>query len=344
MKTTNLPSPESVDSIFEAYSSQIEESMVSNEAERLTHMSNTCKSNANTSAGSVQSAFDELMSMVGLDEVKGAVKRQVNYHKIMNIRKMAGCKTPQRLLHMLLTGNPGTGKTTVARLIGRIFKEEGILRSGHLIEANRASLVGQWIGETERKTSDMLKAASGGILFIDEIYSLVESGGQQQSSKDFGMKVIDTLMPCLSDANSDVMIIGAGYGLNVKSFLSANPGLASRFPLVLHFEDFSVDQLMCITENELNKYDFKLSPDARTQIQVLLTDASQVKNYGNARLVMTLVSNHLIPNMCNRLAQSENLNQIDIEKTGIILPVDLPSFSTLFPLVDNGRRSVGFTH
>lgn len=299
---------------------------------------------APTEEESPLSAYDELMSLTGLDNVKDAVKSEINYHRIMRLRRQGGRKVPKRLMHIMLTGNPGTGKTTVARLIGRIFKEEGILHSGHCIETSRAQIVGKWIGETEEKTSDLIKSAKGGILFIDEIYNLIESDGGRISHQDFGMKAIDTLMPVLSDPDSDVIVIGAGYKSSIKTFFQANPGLASRFPLVLEFEDFSVDQLMEIAVNELHKHDFTLTAEAETGLKNLLAKAVNVKNHGNARLVRTILDNHIIPNLCNRIAETADLDSIDINLTELILPEDLPTFRALFPMQDIRRRAVGFTH
>lgn len=339
MKPLVTPSPESLDNLFEKYCNLKDSVRISDDQPVKADHPDPHTGNVHEEVKHI-SALDELMAMTGLDNVKEAIARQINYHKIMNMRKEAGRKTPERLMHMLLTGSPGTGKTTVARLIGRIFKDEGILRSGHLIEANRASLVGQWIGETERKTSELLKAASGGILFIDEIYSLTESGHSQAPSRDFGMKVIDTLMPCLSDPRSDVMIIGAGYSSCMRTFLNSNPGLVSRFPLVLEFRDFSVAELMAIAVNELKKYDFILSDEAETGLRSLLGSAVLIRNNGNARMVMTAVNNHMIPNLCDRLAK--NADSVTIDETGIILPEDLPHINTLFPLAGNGYNTVGF--
>lgn len=256
----------------------------------------------------------------------------------MNMRKNAGRKIPQRLLHMLLIGNPGCGKTTVARLIGRIYKEAGILREGHIVETNRAGLVGQYIGESERRTSEMIKMAAGGILYIDEIYSLVESA-DGTSSKDFGMKVIDTLMPVLSDSQSDIMVIGAGYPKNVKFFLEANPGLASRFPITLNFDDFSMEELMEIAHNHLTKYDFELSPEADEKLATLIKDSRSIKNHGNARMVITLIENHILPNLCTRLDKNTN---VEINEISLITPEDIPDLATLFPLINKERSSIGF--
>lgn len=343
METYTLPTYNDVQKLFDRYSEK-EQNLILDRVSALTESGISDDQVLSAlEQDSEMSALDELMAMTGLDEVKEAVMSQVNYHKIMRMRRIAGRKTPRRLMHMLLTGNPGTGKTTVARLIGRIFKQEGILSSGHLIEANRASLIDKWIGGTEEKVTEILNSARGGILFIDEIYSLVEADGNQTSTRDFGMKVIDTLMPRLSDPDSEVMIIGAGYTSSIRSFLNANPGLASRFPLVLEFRDFTIDELMIIAVSELQKHDFELCPEAHAGLRKLLDEAVKVKDHGNARLVMTIINNHMIPNMCNRLAKNTNLEQLDIDQTGRIMPEDLPSFHALFPLQDRGRHTIGFT-
>lgn len=288
------------------------------------------------------SALEELMSMTGMEHVKDAVMSQINYHKIMRMRRAAGRKIPQRLPHMLLTGNPGTGKTTVARLIGKIYKEEGILNSGHLIEVNRATLIGKWIGETEEKTTQFIKDAKGGILFIDEMYSLIEINDPNPSGRDFGMKVIDTLMPVLSDPDSDVMVIGAGYTDTMRAFLNANPGLASRFPFVLEFKDFTVDELTGIALKELEKNDFVLAEEAYNKMRELLEQAVKVKDFGNARLVNTMIHNFMLPRMCNRFAKMNHIEELDIDQTSLITLADLPSFKELFPFQGKQRRSVGF--
>ncbi len=331
MDTKHLPTFEEVLTLFESFSE-----IVADEDKEVVRY--TLSSEPTTSLQI--SALDELMALTGMEEVKEAVLSQINYHKIMQMRHAAGRKTPQRLPHMLLTGNPGTGKTTVARLIGKIYKEEGILKSGHLVEVNRAALVGKWIGETEEKTTQYLKDAKGGILFIDEMYSLIETN--EPSGRDFGLKVIDTLMPVLSDSNSDIMVIGAGYSDSMRAFLAGNPGLASRFPNVLDFKDFTIDELIGIAFKELEKNDFVLAEEAYLEMQELLKKAVKVKDFGNARLVKTMINNFMIPRMCNRLAKMGNLKEIDIDQTSLIKLDDMPSFDELFPLHGKQRRSVGF--
>nr|MDE6795259.1 AAA family ATPase [Muribaculaceae bacterium] len=228
------------------------------------------------------------------------------------------------------------------RLIGKIFKEEGILSRGQCVETSRSAMVGKWIGETEQKCLELIKFAKGGILFIDEIYSLVETEGNQYSNKDFGMKAIDTLMPVLSDPESDVMVIGAGYTSSMKTFLSANPGLASRFPVVLDFEDFTIDQLMEIAVKELEKYEFVLLPEAEEKLRKLFRRAMSVKNFGNGRFVKTAIENHIIPNLCTRVMRNGDLSVADVGSTSLIQPEDIPSFQILFPLSCNSGRKMGF--
>lgn len=287
------------------------------------------------------SAFEELMALTGLEEVKTAIKRQLSYHRIMTLRKSKGCKAPVRLLHMLLTGNPGTGKTTCGRLIGRIYKEAGILSSGHMIEVSRASLVGEFIGHSEKKVSEKIQAAKGGVLFIDEIYSLIEKSGSDIDNRDFGHRVLDTLMPILSDPEANLMVIGAGYTSEMKRFLDANPGLASRFPLVIDFKDFTFDELIEMAHNHLARYDFSLTAEADQKLKKLLAQACQIKNFGNARFVITLIENHIIPNLCLRL-DNHISEDCHIDQLSIVTSDDIPDISTISPLQAIKRKRVGF--
>lgn len=287
------------------------------------------------------SAYDELMSMTGLDEVKRAIKRELAYHKVMEQRRKAGRSVPRRLMHMLLTGNPGTGKTTCARLVGRIYRQAGLLSIGHLIETSRAGLVGQYIGQSEKVVSEKIEAARGGILFIDEIYSLVENSGPVHESRDFGHRVLDTLMPVLSDPRADIMVIGAGYTTEMKRFIKANPGLASRFPLVLNFRDFTLDELMEIARDLLAKYEFHLTSEAEAKLTDLLTVAGRLENCGNARLVTTLIENYIIPNCCERLDRLA-AEELTDEALSTIIAADIPSLAEIAPLQSPTRPRLGY--
>lgn len=291
-------------------------------------------------AGSEISALEQLKSMTGLDGVKAEIERQLMYNTIMKMREAVGLRSPRRLMHMLLTGNPGTGKTTVARLIGRIYAEAGLLSSSKFVEASRASLVGAWIGETEKFTTEKIAEARGGILFIDEIYSLTDG-----SERDFGRKAIDTLMPVLSDPQSDIMVIGAGYPDQVRRFLSANPGLASRFPTVIDFPDYGVDSLMEIASNLLARYDFHLSDGAAVRLRNLFSEACRHRDAGNARLVVTTIENKVIPNLCSRLYESgvrSGKTGDDPDSLNRIESVDIPTWDMLMPLKADPKKRLGF--
>lgn len=288
------------------------------------------------------SAMDQLMALTGLQDVKLAVSREVSYHRIMSLREKLGRKSPKRLMHMLLTGNPGCGKTTVARLIGKIYKEAGILSSGHFVEASRASLVGRYIGESEQITSEKIEEAKGGILFIDEIYSLTESfdGGLKN---DFGIKVIDTLLPVLCDDSSDIMVIGAGYRSNMQSFIKSNPGLSSRFPVVIDFKDFTLRELMEICHNHIEKYDFQITAEGEDRLSSLIEKVSAIKDSGNARIVKTILDNHVIPNLCIRIDNLMKTQTMDIEEMSLIVPEDIPSIDKVLPLVEKTVSNIGFS-
>lgn len=282
------------------------------------------------------SALDELMAMTGIENVKEVVMRQLSFHKIMSRRAKRGLKTPPRLLHMILTGSPGTGKTTVARLIGRLYREAGILTSDAFVECNRATLVGRYIGETEANTRAKVREAAGGTLFIDEIYSLTEN--PDDSGRDFGQKVIDTLLPVLSSENG-MMVVGAGYADKINLFLRANPGLNSRFPIVLDFNDFSVDELLAISVKRLSDYDFTLSSEAEGKLRGLLSAiVATVPDHGNARMAISLCD-RIMERLCQR-AEADALPDDDL---GRVVPADVPSsVEEVFPIQQRRRQSIGF--
>ena len=158
---------------------------------------------------------------------------------------------------MVFSGNPGTGKTTVARIMSRLLKEMGILSKGHLVEVERADLVGEYIGHTAQKTREHVKRALGGILFIDEAYSLARGG-----EKDFGKEAIDTLVKSMEDHREEFVLILAGYSLEMERFLRSNPGLPSRFPIHLTFPDFTIEELMEIADRMLKKRQYRFSRSA----------------------------------------------------------------------------------
>lgn len=299
-----------------------------------------------TISESSQSSFDKLMAMEGLDNVKDEIRRQIGYTSIMKMREGFGFKVPERIFHIILTGDPGTGKTTIARLIGKIFYESGLLSSGHTVETNRAGLVGKYIGESEANTTRCIEEARGGVLLIDEIYSLTSEVAETEgSTRDFGIKVIDTLIPVMSDSRSDLIVIGCGYKKQMEQFLKSNPGLASRFPIVLDFKNLTLDQLWNIIVGKLDEYDFSLSESGAHAVRMLIEKAMTIPCFGNGRFATTLVENYLIPEVCSRIYKisvSEKMSAERLKELCVVEDYDVPSIEQLFPLSQKKQSHVGF--
>ena len=187
------------------------------------------------------SAEEQLDELVGLQRLKKDIREARLLTLFIKERKMMQLETSDdNRHHMLFLGNPGTGKTTVARIIGQMYHEMGILSNGHLIETNRTSLVGEYIGHTEKNMRETIANARGGVLFVDEAYTLIT---QEEDSKDFGKEVINALLPVLSEPNPDMIVILAGYKDKMQTLLNSNPGLKDRFPLHFHFEDYTPEEL-----------------------------------------------------------------------------------------------------
>ncbi|MCR4418815.1 MAG: AAA family ATPase [Clostridia bacterium] len=231
-------------------------------------------------------ALAELDRLVGLARVKELVREIYAYLEVGRWRSRENLTTVPTVLHMVFRGNPGTGKTTVARLLGRLFRDLGVLSRGHLVEVERADLVGQYVGHTAQKTREQIKKALGGILFVDEAYSLARGG-----EKDFGREAIDTLVRATELHRNEFVLILAGYHAEMERFLRTNPGLCSRLPLELVFPDYNVSELLEIARYMLSERDYRLSPAAEALLErhlrqlVLTGQAAQ----GNARLVRNLL-------------------------------------------------------
>ncbi|WP_206885201.1 AAA family ATPase [Alicyclobacillus mali (ex Roth et al. 2021)] len=229
----------------------------------------------------------DLDDLVGLDEVKRVVREIFALVYVQRLRQEHRLKADPTVLHMIFYGNPGTGKTTVARILARMFHECGLLEKGHLVEVERADLVGEYIGHTAQKTREQIQKALGGVLFIDEAYSLARGG-----EKDFGREAIDCLVKAMEDHKHELIVILAGYEREMRWFLSANPGLPSRFPIQIRFPDYGVDQLVQIAKKILASREYRMTAEAEWALRSLLQQAlrePRLDPFSNARFVRNLV-------------------------------------------------------
>ena len=253
------------------------------------------------STSEFEDSIRELNEMVGLDDIKKSITTMANQSRFFIERSKAGFRTSNvAAQHAIFTGNPGTGKTTVARMLGKIYHSLGLLSKGDVICADRTRLVGRYIGETEENMKAVLEEARGNVLFIDEAYNLYEGTVDR---KDYGAKVIDSLLSVLSQPNPDMIIIFAGYEKEMDAMLNSNPGLMGRFPYKYRFSDYDADQLMEIALHLFEKDDYILSDEAQDVLHQKICDtlSQRTKNFGNARWVEQFIRNGIIPAMANRV-------------------------------------------
>ena len=262
--------------------------------------------------GNLDDILSEVQSLVGLHNVKKEFVQIANYIKIQQLRQEKGLKVQKPSYHYVFTGNPGTGKTTLARMLANIYHELGIVESGHLVEVDRSKLVGEYVGQTAVKTNAVIDEALDGILFIDEAYSLVPGG-----KEDFGNEAIATLLKRMEDERDRLIVVLAGYSEEMKHFIESNPGLQSRFTRYLHFDDYSAEELFTIFTNMAVSNDYKLSHEAISKLKQILEKIITVKtkNFGNARFIRNLFEKTL-ENQATRLAAqhdptSEQLRTIE---------------------------------
>ncbi|SFK28814.1 stage V sporulation protein K [Halobacillus dabanensis] len=240
--------------------------------------------------------IDEFFSsIIGMESLKKTLKEIYAQVFISQKRVDAGLKANHQVLHMVFKGNPGTGKTTVARMVATLFREVNVLEKGHFIEADRSDLVGEYIGHTARKTKELIHKALGGVLFIDEAYSLARGG-----EKDFGKEAIDTLVKCMEDHHDELIVILAGYPDEMEDFLTINPGLASRFPLQLSFPDYDANELLQIAFGMIEDREYCLTREAERRLYQHLTSvcARKIDNFSNARYVRNLIEEAIRKHAC----------------------------------------------
>ena len=251
----------------------------------------------------------ELNTYIGLESIKKEVNNLINMVTVYKMRREHDLPTPDLSLHMVFSGNPGTGKTMIARLMARIYRTLGILSKGQLVEVDRSGLVAGYVGQTATKTQEVITKAKGGVLFIDEAYAL-----NSASENDFGQEAIDTILKAMEDNREDLVVIVAGYDGLMDRFIHSNPGLESRFNRYLHFDDYNLDEMMGIFQLQCKKGCYELDDEAREAVRAFISEENTNSiSFGNARGVRNVVEKVLV-NQANRLAAMENVTREDLMK------------------------------
>lgn len=246
-------------------------------------------------------AMDKLNSLVGLGKVKKQVGDWVKQVKVFKMREEKNLPVPAMSYHMVFTGNPGTGKTTVARIIADIYSALGIISKGQLVEVSRGDLVGEYVGHTAKKTGDVIDSAMGGVLFVDEAYSLVKEGN------DFGQEAIDTILLAMENHRDDLVVIVAGYPDLMRGFIDSNPGLKSRFTHYIEFEDYDGEELYKIFISLCVGDKYVLEPETEERLKEYFKRYYETrdKNFGNARDVRNHF-NEAVSSQCSRIAEIDD--------------------------------------
>ena len=269
----------------------------------------------------LEEVLAELDALCGLERVKKDVRSLVNLVKVRRLRQEAGLPAPALSLHLVFLGNPGTGKTTVARLLAKIYRAIGVLSKGQLVEVDRSGLVAGYVGQTATKTQEVIQKAMGGVLFIDEAYALAN----RDNANDFGGEAIEVLLKNMEDHRDDLIVIVAGYTGPMEKFIHANPGLESRFNKYFFFEDYDAGQLLEIFRSQCSRNGYSLSAEAEAWAKDRFTFlyATRDENFGNAREVRNLFEK-AVARQADRVALLESptkeqlmeLTKEDLEEKG----------------------------
>lgn len=278
-------------------------------------LSEICKSQSEPYSEKQEKTLDELLEeldlLVGLEKVKMKVNDLIAYQKVQLLRKNAGLCVPKNTLHLAFTGNPGTGKTTVARIVGRIYKQIGLLSKGHFLEVSRTDLIAGYQGQTALKVKGVIEKAKGGVLFIDEAYSITEN----DHSDSYGRECLTELTKALEDYRDDLVVIVAGYTEPMHKFFESNPGLKSRFNTFIEFDDYNSDELMKILETMCSNEDYILRSFVKDKIHKALCGivSSKDEQFANGRFVRNIFENMMM-NHARRISKLVNPSKQELQE------------------------------
>jgi stage V sporulation protein K len=261
----------------------------------------------------------ELDALVGLETVKEQVRALVAFLQVQALRKQGGLPEVATSQHLVFLGNPGTGKTTVARLLAQMYRAMALLRRGHLVEVDRAGLVGQWVGSTALKTDRVIRRAVDGVLFIDEAYALAS----EHERLDFGPEAVETLLKRMEDLRERLIVIAAGYPRLMQRFLASNPGLRSRFAREIVFPDYSTEELLAITRGFVHEHEYELDEGTERTLSAIFGGAPRGEGFGNARFARTIFE------------QAVNMHALRLARAGL----EQPTLTELKTLTDEDIRA-----
>ncbi len=260
---------------------------------------------------SLDELLTELDALVGLTEVKAEVHAQAQLLRVAGLRRAAGLATSDITRHLVFVGNPGTGKTTVARLVAEIYQATGVLPTGHLVEVDRSELVAGYVGQTAIKTAQVIDSAVGGVLFIDEAYALADD--------DFGSEAVETLVKGMEDHREDLVVIVAGYPVPMEGFVAVNPGLRSRFRKTVTFADYSLDELVAIFDQMAARADYTPTEECRSRLRELADHDQGTEGFGNARWVRSRLETAMV----NAAWRLRDVDQPTVDQLRHLEPADL---------------------
>ena len=262
----------------------------------------------------LESILSELNELIGLKQIKEEIAGLINLIKVRKLREEKGLPILPMSFHLVFSGNPGTGKTTVARIVSKIYKNLGVISKGNLVEVDRSGLVAGFVGQTAIKTREVIDSAKGGVLFIDEAYSLTPGSSQS----DYGSEAIEVLLKAMEDQRGDLVVIVAGYTDEMEDFLNSNPGLKSRFNKFIHFADYTPKELLDIFILISKKHGYRLTDDAEGELEKLITliYENRTENFANARITRNMFES-VIQHQANRVVKIEDPSKDDLQEISI---------------------------